>query len=179
MLVSGNPNCRDTNFYFFNSSTGIVEATLIPTLNAIALTLTPGTNNDFWVYTISQLYFYSAAYNEWSLVSLAPYTGYDVVAAVYDASNDYLLVYIYLPEVNYGVLGQVSTTTYPPNGLTALISNPNELAALGAVYTIATQPQQNSTSGWVFIFISVSCFQTHPLRRHLCGWGFRSCGEWG
>ena len=141
MLFPTYPNCSATTFMLFNEATQQLENTNIPDLSNTGYSFVAGSNNDIWSYSGNKLYYYSAAHNEWNLVSLANFPGATVHTIEWDSINNYLLVYVYRGG-RYGILGKVTTASYPPSEVTQLLVG--GLATYGKVYAVATSQQQNS-----------------------------------
>lgn len=172
MLLTKMTNCQKTTFQFFNSSTGAVASSSLPSLSASLNSLITGANNDLWGATTQQLYYYSAAHNRWASVPLTNYSYNYVTSIEWDSANNYLLVYLsvktYSGTRHSGILCKVTTEAFPPIGVTELIAS--QLAVYGTVNAVATSPQQKSNDyGSTFATLSLSFHipQLIPSFRHI------------
>ena len=160
-----NPNVEGTtSFKYFNSTSRVLENTFVPTgnftLDAQSLGYWPliaGANSDVWALTNdNRLFYFSGTTEQWYPVSFAPIYRYNIEGAVWDPTNQQLLVYVQdytvVEYLNIVKIVRVNTDVFPPSGTILL----NYLSTFnsGVVGGIATVEQDGVTGVHPFLFFS-------------------------
>ena len=152
-----------TTFKYFNSSSGVLQDTFVPsgnfTVNSLAYfqyvsPMVAGASTDIWLFAMTSestmlklFYFSESTPSIWHEVSLAPVYHYQISALVWDPPNQHLLIYLHdYTVVTYLAMEKmlrVNTDVFPPSGTVLLNFVPTSKA--GSVAGTTTVEQETGS----------------------------------